>query len=1087
MLTSRYAMWLGWGKEFYFFCNDAYLPTVGIKREWVLGASARKVWAEIWPDIGPRAQSVVDTGDATWDEALLLFLQRSGYPEETYHTFSYSPVPDDDGSIGGMLCVVTEDTERVIGERRVATLRDLAAELEKTRTEDELFSAVGRLLGRHSQDLPFGLIYLFDEELRQARLVCAHPTALDTSLAPAQIDAADHEAVWPAHQVASRPGLIILPELGRKVANLPAGPWDWPPNQAVAVPLMEQGQERPAGFFVAGLNPYRPFDLAYRGFIDLLVGQLAAALSNVRAYETERKRAEALAELDRAKTAFFSNISHEFRTPLTLMLGPIEDELRNSTGPREGLELAYRNSLRLLKLVNTLLDFSRIEAGRIQASYEPTDLSTFTTDLAGVFRSAIEKAGLRLVLDCPPLPELIYVDREMWEKIVLNLISNAFKFTFEGEIKVALRWQGAQVELTVSDTGVGIPEPELAKIFQRFHRVRGTRSRTYEGTGIGLALVQELAGLHGGDVQVRSVENQGTTFTVSVRTGKAHLPAERLGEARSQAHTSAQAVSFLEEALGWRPNQVPDDTSETVEQLAPAGASAPTNLPTARILLADDNADMRDYIRRLLPLQYQVQAVADGEAALAAIRAHPPDLVLTDVMMPGLDGFALLQRVRADERTRSIPFIMLSARASEEARVEGLDAGADDYLTKPFSARELLARIRSQLELARLRRDGEQAARHGEQRLQFALDAARMVAWEWDLTSGRIFRSTNARQILGRDRQHPNDFFELVAAEDRAAVVEQVQAAIDGRGPFQFESRIVLPDGTVRWIHDQAQVFRDAQGKAVRAAGVLIDITERKQAEQALHEARTQLQAHARDLEKTVQERTAKLTEMIAELQHVSYAITHDMRAPLRAMNAFASTLMEECETGIDPNHAQEYCRRILSGANRLDKLITDALSYTKCVLLELPMEPVDLSTLIRGILETYPNLHPDHAEIRVEGELPTVLGNESLLTQCFSNLLGNAVKFVAPGIRPEVHIRTVLVNDRARISIEDNGIGIPRTAQHRLFGMFQKLDSKYEGTGIGLAIVRKVVDRMGGTVGAESEPGKGSRFWVELRRPVPE
>ena len=979
MLTSRYAMWMGWGEEFFFFCNDAYLPTVGIKRDWVLGASARKVWAEIWPDIGPRAQSVVTTGKATWDEALLLFLHRSGYREETYHTFSYSPVPDDDGSIGGMLCVVTEDTERVIGERRLATLRELAADLDKTRTEEELFSAVGGLLANHSKDLPFGLIYLFDEDMQQARLVCAHPRTLDASVAPAQIGTSDTNATWPAHQLAAKTGPVPVVGLTEGLERLPAGPWDRPPAQAVMVPLMEQAQGRPAGFFVAGLNPYRSFDLAYRGFIDLLAGQLAAALSNVRAYEKERKRAEALAELDRAKTAFFSNISHEFRTPLTLMLGPIEEELRNSTGPREGLELAYRNSLRLLKLVNTLLDFSRIEAGRIQAVYEPTDLSTFTADLAGVFRSAIEKAGLRLVLDCPPLPEPVYVDREMWEKIVLNLISNAFKFTFEGEIRVGLRWCGHQVELSVADTGVGIPPAELPKIFERFHRVRGTRSRTYEGTGIGLALVQELAGLHGGEVQARSVENEGTTFLVTVRTGDGHLPGERLSSARPEAQTTLGAVSFLEEALGWRPEETQTPNTEPAALHVPPGEGWESGRSTARILLADDNADMREYVQRLLARHYQVRAVSDGEAALASIRSDPPDLVLTDVMMPGLDGFGLLQRVRADERTRSIPFIMLSARAGEEALVEGLDAGADDYLTKPFSARELLARVRSQLELGRLRRAGEQLARQNEQRL-------------------------------------------------------------------------------------------------------LLDISERKQAEEALETARAQLQAHARDLEKTVQERTAKMAEMIAELQHVSYAITHDMRAPLRAMNAFATTLMEDCAAGLDPAQAEEYCRRILSASSRLDRLITDALSYTKAVLLDLPMEPVDLSILIRGILETYPNLHPDNADIRIEGELPVVIGNESLLTQCFSNLLGNAVKFMRPGVRPDVRIRSSVRNGVAHLSIEDNGIGIPHNAQHRLFGMFQKLDSKYEGTGIGLAIVRKVVERMGGKVGAESEPGKGSRFWVELR-----
>ena len=283
------------------------------------------------------------------------------------------------------------------------------------------------------------------------------------------------------------------------------------------------------------------------------------AIANARAYEEERKRAEALAEIDRAKTAFFSNVSHEFRTPLTLMLGPLEDELRENSKGRERIEIAHRNSLRLLKLVNTLLDFARIEAGRIEAVYEPTDLAAATAELASVFRSAIEKAGLRLVVDCPPLPEEVYVDREMWEKIVLNLLSNAFKFTFEGEIKVSLCLRRERVELSVSDTGAGIPAAELSHIFERFHRVRGTDSRTHEGTGIGLSLVQELAKIHGGGVQVRSVEGQGATFTVTIPTGHAHLPKERLGGTRSLMSTSLGATPFVEEALRW----LPDGTSSS--------------------------------------------------------------------------------------------------------------------------------------------------------------------------------------------------------------------------------------------------------------------------------------------------------------------------------------------------------------------------------------------------------------------------------------------------------------------------------------------------------------------------------------------
>ncbi|MGE3537729.1 MAG: ATP-binding protein [Candidatus Tectimicrobiota bacterium] len=734
MLTSRYAMWMGWGPELYFFCNDAYLPTVGLKERWVLGASARTVWAEIWSDIGPRAASVLTTGRATWDEALLLFLQRRGYTEETYHTFSYSPVTDDTGTIGGMLCVVTEETERVIGERRMALLRDLAAALTQVKTEAELFEAVQVQLRLANHDLPFAVVYLFDASGQQAHLVCVHGAARGEAITPPVLSLEPADMVWPARAIRLQAIPVMVSDLAARFPELPTAPWDIPARHAVVVPIAQQGQAQPAGFLVAGLNPYRPFDAAYAGFINLLAGQIGSALANARAYEAERQRAEALADLDRAKTLFFSNVSHEFRTPLTLMLGPLADALADYTTlqpqTRTQLELAQRNGLRLLKLVNSLLDFSRIEAGRIDVCYEPVDLATYSAELASLFRAAVEKAGLRLVVDCPPLPQPVYVDRTMWEKIVLNLLSNAFKFTFEGTITVRLRASWDMAVLTVSDTGTGIPADDVPHLFERFYRVHGAHGRSIEGSGIGLSLVQELVRLHGGEVRVSSALQVGSTFTVSLPLGTAHLPAERIGAAPALISTALSANAYVTEALHWLPEALESSPLVAAEprphQTAGLLPHVAWALPRARVLLADDNADMRAYLRRLLATQYDVVAVADGQAALEALREQSFDLVLTDVMMPQLDGFGLLKALRADARTREVPVMILSARAGEEARVEGLQAGADDYLVKPFAARELLARVDAHLQQQRLRRAAmarEQALRETAQAARQQLDA----------------------------------------------------------------------------------------------------------------------------------------------------------------------------------------------------------------------------------------------------------------------------------------------------------------------------------------------------------------------------
>ena len=713
-LASNFPISLAWGPRHVQIYNDGYWPICGAKHPHSMGQDFSECWASAWPVIGEAFERAL-SGETSYLENQRMFLDRNGYLEETFFTFSFSPIRDETGGVGGLFHPVTETTAKMLAERRTRALRDLAARAGKARTSEEAVELAAQTLSEFDLDLPFTLFYLLDSEGMTARLT-ARSGSLPESIAISAIDLqAQRPAVWPLFDVVGTNGAVHIQDLTARYGSFACGPYPEPPNAALALPITPPGSERPIAILIAGVSARLPLDEAYRAFYDLIAAGVTSAVANARAYEEERKRAEALAAIDRAKTAFFSNVSHEFRTPLTLMLGPLEDELAECRDPlpparRERLATAHRNSLRLMKLVNTLLDFSRIEAGRLQASYEPTDLSAFTAELAAVFRSAIERGGLSLTVDCPPLPEPVYVDKDMWEKIVLNLLSNAFKHTFAGAIRVVLRWRGGYAELAVEDSGVGIPEAELPHVFDRFHRVKGAKSRTHEGTGIGLALVQELVREHGGAVHVTSCEGRGSTFTVTVKAGHAHLPPERLGARHSQTSTATQAAAYIQEALHW----ISEPPRASASVVLPAGmtASPVSSTPLgaaggsrARVLWADDNADMREYVRRLLAEQYDVTAVADGLTALAAARAAPPDLILTDVMMPGLDGFALLRELRTDERTRSVPVVLLSARAGEESAVEGLYAGADDYLVKPFSARELLARVRTHLELARLRRE----------------------------------------------------------------------------------------------------------------------------------------------------------------------------------------------------------------------------------------------------------------------------------------------------------------------------------------------------------------------------------------------
>jgi PAS domain S-box-containing protein len=746
MLTSRQPIWIGWGRELIFFYNDPYKSIIGGKHPVALGQPTEVVWREIWPDIAPLLATALTGVEGTFVEQKLLIMERNGFPEETYYTFSYSPIPDDDGSIGGIICANSDDTARVLGERQLMLLRELAASTPDAHTWREACSLATRALATNAHDLPFALLYTAEPGEAQVSLVCACGIGTDHPAAPATMQASA-ASPWPFDEALSTQAPVLVDDLAAKFGPaLPTGAWTIPPRQALVLPILAAGETGRAGVLIAALNPCRLFDDGYRAFMNLVAGQIGAAIGYAHAYEEERRRAEALSEMDRAKTAFFSNISHEFRTPLTLMLGPLEELLAKPEVPgdtdRELVELTHRNGLRLLKLVNALLDFSRIEAGRMQINKQPTDIGAFTADLASLFRSAIESAGMQLVIDLDdeggrPIVDL---DREMWEKVVMNLLSNAYKFTFAGAITVAMRKTAeGGVEVSVTDTGIGVAEDELPRLFERFHRVAGAKGRSVEGSGIGLAMVQELVRLHGGTIGVESRPGGGSRFSVTLPQGAA-----RAARADSTAATSRNAQAYVDAAVRWNP-----EAAESFAEDAVAAAQADEAAP-ARVLVVDDNADLRDYMKRILSAAgHRVEVAVDGQAALDAARATQPEIIVSDVMMPRLDGFGLLRELRADAQLRDTPVLLLSARAGEEARVGGLESGADDYLTKPFSARELLARVASNLQLARLRRETEQKLREESRTLEVLNRVGQAVAAELDLSRAVQIVTDAATELTG--------------------------------------------------------------------------------------------------------------------------------------------------------------------------------------------------------------------------------------------------------------------------------------------------------------------------------------------------
>ena len=645
---SRFPIIIFWGADLVQFYNEAYSAILGAKHPRAFGQRARDCFPEIWTQIEPMLHGVLESGTPTWSEDLMLPLERNGFAEECYFTFSYSPLTGENG-VGGVFCAVAETTAKVLREREA------------------------------------------------------------------------------------------------------------------------------------------------------------------------RERAEALAELDRAKTDFFDNISHEFRTPLTLILGPLDDALAGQRCLDDNdLDMLRRNARRLLRLVNSLLEFSRIEANRAALVRQPVDLPTLTAEIASSFRSAFESAGIAFSIDAPPLDGPVSVDPRLWEHVVLNLLSNALKFCLRGSVRLSLRREDSKLRLEVADEGGGMSEDEVARAFERFWRGSARAARSHEGSGIGLALVAEIAELHGGSARLESVEGAGTTAIVEI-------PYEPASAQSVAAPVTAAALALAETGV-W-----------SDAHSGPVGRAEDSALP--RLLLVEDNADLRGYLTRLLSGQYRVERVPDGATALSAALAAPPDIVLSDVMMPGIDGIELVRRLRSRRATRDIPIVLLSARADEQSAAEGLRAGADDYIVKPFSSSELLPRLERHVSRARIR--AEEAARFR----QLADEIPQMI---WTQTPDGRLDWINKRWFdytgLSSDEEPSELRVDLVMPPDDLARFRALRAEHSTRSDgFECQVRIKpvgSPDDAYRWHLSRLTPVRDANGALVRWIGTSIDI----------HDGRTLAEARERDL-----------------------------------------------------------------------------------------------------------------------------------------------------------------------------------------------------------------------------------------------
>jgi PAS domain S-box-containing protein len=1111
MLGSNYPMTIMWGPDLAYLYNDANVPVVGTKHPWALGGKTREVYPEAWSFVGPLFDRVMTKGEASGTLADQLFvMHRKDYLEECYFAFSFSPVPDDSGRAGGVLTIVLETTERVLEDRRRRLLSDLASRTAGARTEDEVWRVCTETLGENRISLPFAFLYENRPSEHRAHLAGAS-VETDEALRPPVIDCRS-ENLWRLNPALAKDGVLI--ELGDRASGVPVPNWPDTPKEACVVPIRLGEYGEALGFLVAGIHPGRAFDDAYRQFMYRITEQITIGLASARAYEQERQRAEALAELDRAKTTFFSNVSHEFRTPLTLMLGPLDEVLpeaneRLSSDHYELLVAARRNGIRLLKLVNTLLDFSRIEAGRAQASYQQTDLTTFTTEIASAFDSAMKNAGLRFSVECLPIADPVYVDRDMWEKIVLNLLSNAYKFTFAGEVTLTLKPVAGAVKLQVRDTGVGIPEEHREQVFERFHRIESTQARTFEGTGIGLALVEELVKLHGGSVRVESAVGAGSTFTVTIPSGKEHLPAEHIHAPQSLVSSTVRAEAYIEEARRWSGDESGVAVDGAKPGRRPSIASRPESKAAGKrelMVVADDNADMRQYLTRLLSERYEVHAVADGLQALEATQRFRPVLVLADIMMPHLDGFGLLRAIREDSTLAGTPVILLSARAGEESRVEGLDADADDYLIKPFAARELLARVAANVKMSNLRR--ETAEREERMRSEAELEREKLCASEerlaetsrlygelqqadaelqlqvqllqqlpvsaWTLNPDGTPDFVNqvwlefAGQTLDFIRSHPEAWMTAVHPEDREMAARSFWEGVHSGQGFAFETRSLRArDGAYRRHLQQAVVLRDAEGKVLKFVGTTTDIDDQKRAEEALRQAQGDL---------------ARINR-VTTMGELTASLAHEINQPITGTITNANVVLRWLgQEQPDLDEVRAAVTRIRRDAQRAAEIVARIRSQFEKSSENL--KALDVSEMIGGTVALMRSEAVRYSiSIRTElaADLPEIVGDRVQLQQVAMNLIVNSIEAMKDfdGKREMIFRSQRADNGQILVSVIDTGPGFPPQLAEQIFDPF--FTTKPHGTGMGLRISRSIVESHGGRLWAESAVGRGATFHLSL------
>ncbi|OZJ06458.1 hypothetical protein BZG36_00614 [Bifiguratus adelaidae] len=1130
MLSQKLPICLFLTTGLYVVYNDSFVEILGNKHPAAFGEKVQDIWPELWEQTKDDYLRVAVRGQVNFHRGKRFLVNRHGYQEELFFYYYIHPVFDGDKIAGAVLNAV-DITEDILQRRRDGCIRDISYLVGHGKSTKDAVQYATKALAKHSNDIPFSLHYLVEKTNETSTLRLTAISGLRTSdpLAPTHT----HSSLPPSHDTsiasltdhlnsASTPWdisyavqqkqiqLVELPEQYQQ-AMTPDGD---KVCQAAILPIYDNQKGRLVSVVILGVNPNRRYDAAYKKFHLILATQLWSNISSAQRLEEARRKQEEMAQLQRTKTAFFQSTSHEFKTPITLLLGHIE-QLKSLKLPLEAeysLTVARRSALRLLKLVTSLLDFSRFDAHRAKPAFLPTDISAYIIDLASVFRSAFDSANLKYEVDVAPVATMAYLDREMMEKVIYNLISNALKCTVTGKVTVRVREvDNEKVEISVIDTGVGIRKEDIPFLFERFYRVESNLKRSNEGTGIGLALTKEIISVHQGEITVQSVEGEGSAFSIVLPLGKEHLDPSTIvdtADGYTQPYRQREVTEqYFEEiltslpTLGLSKAQVTNDhASENgpTSSVGKAGTIARSPLspftPFSQIheygfaiyryvLIADDNADMGEYLQFLLSPFWKVKVCHNGDEAFEVARKNPPGLVVADVMMPRLNGLDFVRKIRSDLELCTLPVILISARGDDNSQVEGLEAGADDYMVKPFNSKEIIARVRTHLELGRLRSEFERLT---------TLSPVGM--FQYDANGKLMFRSKSLTKIADAGSSqiwttvHPDDISMVRRVWDHSFKVQSRE---------KIEFRYVHRDGKVVWVLAEWGPEYGEDGKFLGIIGAVTDVTERVEAQiqqlnevqesqvnQELmidtisHELRNPLNAIYNNvdlLKSTLDSRRKSINELVK-----TYRISDEM----------VQDLINTIELDSESVEALESCAR----HQRI--IADDVLNLSKLrhggVTLNLSLfDPIKVFSDILLVFKAEMDSRDIMFKTEMEWDQGPIYGDSHRLGQIIVNLMSNAIKFtdkcsvrqITFVLRPEPGKSKT--STTMCFAIKDTGIGISKKARANLFRRFSQATNKteevYGGSGLGLHICREMVSLMGGDISLESEEGKGTIFTVRI------